>query len=101
VRNTEDRYEEVRVPIENLGGTIHAMFFTTGRYDVLVITEYPEGVSASSVAVAFASGGAVANIQSTPLLSATQAIESWRKTNSLATRAAHAETELAATAAGH
>jgi uncharacterized protein with GYD domain len=81
VRNPQNRFDPIRVPIENLGGTIHASFFTAGNYDLLVISEFPENVSSSSIAVAFSTGGAVACIQTTPLLSASQAIESWRKSN--------------------
>ncbi|HEY1470143.1 MAG TPA: GYD domain-containing protein [Candidatus Acidoferrum sp.] len=79
VRNPQNRFDPIRVPIENLGGTIHATFFTAGNYDLLVISEFPETVPSSSIAVAFATGGAVACIQTTPLLSTTQAIESWRQ----------------------
>ncbi len=74
-QNPDDRFEAIRTPIENLGGTIRAAFFTTGRFDVLAITEYPDHVSPADVSIAFARGGAVANIQTIPLLSATQAIE--------------------------
>lgn len=74
-QNPDDRFEAIRTPIENLGGTIRAAFFTTGRFDVLAITEYPDHVSPSDVSIAFARGGAVANIQTIPLLSAAQAIE--------------------------
>jgi uncharacterized protein with GYD domain len=81
VRNPQNRFDPIRVPIENLGGTIHATFFTAGNYDLLVISEFPESVSSSSIAVAFSTGGAVACIQTIPLLSSMQAIESWRSSN--------------------
>jgi uncharacterized protein with GYD domain len=83
VRNPQTRFDPIRVPIESLGGTIHATFFTAGNYDLLVISEFPESVLPSSIAVAFSTGGAVACIQTTPLLSTKQAIESWRKSNLL------------------
>ena len=81
VRNPQNRFDPIRVPIENLGGTIHATFFTAGNYDLLVISEFPESVSSASIAVAFSTGGAVACIQTIPLLSTMQAIESWRNSN--------------------
>ncbi len=83
VRNPQNRFDPIRIPIEKLGGTIHATFFTAGSYDLLVISEFPESVHASAIAVAFSSGGAVARIQTTALLNTTQAIESWRKSNLL------------------
>ncbi len=71
----DDRFEAIRVPIENLGGTIRAAFFTTGRYDVLAITEFPKHVTPADISIAFARGGSVAHIDTTPLLTAAQAIE--------------------------
>jgi len=65
VRNPQNRFDPIRVPIE----------------DLLVISEFPESVSSSSIAVAFSTGGAVASIQTIPLLSTMQAIESWRNSN--------------------
>jgi uncharacterized protein with GYD domain len=83
VQDPQSRFDPVRIPIENLGGTIHATFFTAGHYDLLVISEFPEDVPASAIAVAFSSGGAVASIQTTALLNTSQAIDSWRKSNLL------------------
>ena len=100
VRNPQNRFDPIRIPIENLGGTIHATFFTAGNYDLLVISEFPESVPASAIAIAFSSGGAVARIQTTALLSTTQAIESWRKSNLLRPSSSDVDTHLAASA-GH
>jgi uncharacterized protein with GYD domain len=74
-QHPDDRFEAIRTPIENLGGTLRAAFFTTGRFDVLAITEFPDHVSPTDISVAFARGGAVAHIQTTPLLTASQAIQ--------------------------
>lgn len=81
VRHPQDRYEPICQPIEALGGTVLATFYTTGRYDVLVITEFPEKIGSAEIAAAFASGGAVANIQTTPLLTANEAIDLWQAMN--------------------
>ncbi len=74
-QNPDDRFETIRAPIEKLGGIIRAAFFTTGRFDVLAITEFPDRVSTSDICIAFARGGVVADIQTHPLLTAAQAIE--------------------------
>jgi uncharacterized protein with GYD domain len=79
MENPQDRLEAVRAPIEKLGGKIHTSFFAFGAFDVLAITEFPDNISAAAIAIAFAAGGAVANIQTTPLLTAAQAIEALRK----------------------
>jgi uncharacterized protein with GYD domain len=75
VQNPEDRFEAIRSPIENLGGKFRAAFFTTGHFDVLAITEFPDAITPADISTAFARGGAVAHIQTTPLLTPSQAIE--------------------------
>lgn len=79
VADPQDRLDIVRAPIEKLGGKLHTAFFSFGAFDVLAITEMPDNVSAAAIAIAFAAGGAVAHEQTTPLLTAPEAIEALRK----------------------
>jgi len=74
-RSSEDRFSVLRTPIEKLGGCIHAIYFTTGRFDALAIAEFPEHVTASEIAIACADGGAIASTNTSPLLSFSQAVE--------------------------
>ena len=78
VANPHDRIEVVRAPIEKLGGRIVNAFFAFGEYDVVVITEMPNNVSAAAIAIAFAAGGAVRNEKTTPLMTTTEALEAIR-----------------------
>src|ERR1700692_2052766 len=68
----QDRLEIVRTPIERLGGRLHSAFFALGAFDVIAITEMPDNMSAAAIAIAFAAGGAVAHVQTTPLMTAPQ-----------------------------
>lgn len=79
MQNPQDRLEAVRAPIEKLGGKMHVSFFAFGAFDVLAITEMPDTISAAAISMAFAGGGAVSHIQTTPLLTAAQAVEALRK----------------------
>jgi uncharacterized protein with GYD domain len=79
VNNPQDRIEAVKPAIEKLGGKIHTAWFAFGDYDVVVITEMPNNVNAAAIAVAFAAGGACKAVQTTPLLSVTEAVEATRK----------------------
>jgi uncharacterized protein with GYD domain len=79
VADPQDRLDVVRAPIEKLGGRLHTAYFAFGPFDVLAITEMPDNVSAAAIAIAFAAGGAVANIQTTPLMTAAETIEALRK----------------------
>ena len=91
MQNPQDRLEAVRAPIEKLGGKIHSSFFAFGAFDVLAITEMPDTISAAAISMAFAGGGAVSNIQTTPLLTAAQAVEALRQ---IAAQGPHATASL-------
>jgi len=75
----QDRFAVVRAPIERLGGSIHATFFTTGRFDLLAIAEFPEHITPAEISVAFAHGGVVASINTSALLNFAQAVEARNK----------------------
>jgi uncharacterized protein with GYD domain len=79
IANPQDRFEAIRKPIENLGGKIKEGYFAFGEHDAVVITEMPDSVSAAAIALAFAAGGAVRNSQTTPLLTAAEAMDAMRK----------------------
>ncbi|MGB2589804.1 MAG: GYD domain-containing protein [Candidatus Acidiferrum sp.] len=95
----QDRLEIVRIPIEKLGGKLHSAFFAFGPFDVLAITEMPDNMSAAAIAIAFAAGGAVASIQTTPLMTAVQAIESMRKAEACGYKSVIARTDASAAGA--
>jgi uncharacterized protein with GYD domain len=79
VANPQDRIEAVRGPIEKLGGRIHNAFFAFGEYDVVVITEMPDNISAAAIAIAFAAGGSVKSEKTTPLMTTAEALEAIKK----------------------
>jgi uncharacterized protein with GYD domain len=79
IANPQDRFEAVRVPIEKLGGKIKDGYFAFGSYDVVVITEMPDNVSAAAIALAFTAGGAIRNGQTTPLMTTAEAMDAMRK----------------------
>jgi uncharacterized protein with GYD domain len=101
MQNPQDRLEAVRAPIEKLGGKMHTSFFAFGPFDVLAITEFPDNISAAAISIAFAAGGAVSNIQTTPLLTAAQAVEALRKAGTCGYKSITSETASSGTSAGH
>ena len=62
-----------------MGGKIKSAYFAFGDYDVFLITEMPDNVSAAGIAIAFAGGGACKAVQTTPLLSVEEALEAMKK----------------------
>jgi len=77
--NPQNRIEAVRPAVEKLGGRIEAAWFSFGDYDVVVITELPDNVSAAGIAMAFAAGGACKSVQTTPLISPDEALAALKK----------------------
>src|SRR2546430_9718898 len=63
IAHPQDRFDAVRGPIEKLGGRILHSYFAFGEYDVIVITEMPDNVSAAAMALAFAAGGSLRDYQ--------------------------------------
>lgn len=79
VANPQNRIEAVRPAIEKLGGRIESAWFSFGDYDIVVITQLPDNVSAAAIAMAFAAGGACRSVHTTPLISPDEAIQALKK----------------------
>ena len=79
VANPQNRIEAVQPAIEKLGGKIEAAWFSFGDYDVIVIVDLPDNVSAAAIAMAFAAGGACKSVQTIPLISPEDAIQALKK----------------------
>ncbi len=77
--NPQDRIEAVRPAIEKLGGKIETAWFAFGEYDVVVITEFPDNVSAAAIAIAFAGGGNCKSVHTTPLIPRDEALQALKK----------------------
>ena len=79
IANPQDRVEIVRPIFEKLGGRIESAYFAFGEYDVVVITEFPDNVSAAAISVALNAGGAFKSAKTTPLMTMEEGIEVMRK----------------------
>lgn len=79
VANPQNRIEAVRPAIEKLGGKIESAWFSFGDYDVVLIADLPDNVSAAAIAMAFAAGGACKSVQTTPLISADEMVRALKQ----------------------
>jgi uncharacterized protein with GYD domain len=95
VANPQNRIEAVRPAVEKLGGKIESAWFSFGDYDIVVITEMPDNVSAAAMSMAFAAGGACKSVQTTPLISPEEAIQALKKARDCGYRSAAAATRAA------
>ena len=75
----EDPVEAIRSALEDVGAGLVVAGFPFGEYDVLVVYEAPDDVTAASVAMAVAAAGEVKSAKTTRLLSGQEWLESLRK----------------------
>src|SRR5438876_11234562 len=79
----ENRLEAVRPVVERLGGSIVNGWFSFGDYDLLVICEMPDSVSAAALSMAVSAGGAVKSAKTTPLMTFDEGLEALRRAKSV------------------
>jgi uncharacterized protein with GYD domain len=79
LKEPQDPVEAIRPTLEDLGATIVVAGFPFGEYDVLVVYEAPDDMTAASVAMAVAAEGEVKSAKTTRLLSGQEWLESLRK----------------------
>jgi uncharacterized protein with GYD domain len=79
LKEPQDPVEVIRPTVEELGATILVAGFPFGEYDVLVVYEAPDDMTAASVSMAVAAAGEVKSGKTTRLLSGQEWLESLRK----------------------
>ncbi len=79
VKNPVDRIETVRPVIEKLGGKVEGAWFAFGDYDVVLIMQMPDNVSAAAFSLAVAAGGAFKSHKTTPLMTIADGVEAMKK----------------------
>ena len=68
IAKPEDRRVAAKQYIESVGGKLHGFWYAFGEHDAYNLWEAPDNVSMAAVALAIGAGGALASIQTTPLL---------------------------------
>jgi uncharacterized protein with GYD domain len=79
VGNPQNRIEVIRPVIERLGGRLESAYLSFGDYDVVVIAEMPDNISAAAFSLATTAGGALKAIKTIPLLTVEEGIEALKK----------------------
>ncbi|HTU04366.1 MAG TPA: GYD domain-containing protein [Trebonia sp.] len=75
----QDPVETIRPALEDVGAKLVVAAFPFGEYDLLVVYEAPDDMTAASVAMAVAAAGEVKSGKTTRLLSGQEWLESLRK----------------------
>ncbi len=84
VDKPDSREEVVRKTIESAGGKLHQIFFAFGKYDVILIAEFPNNQAAASVGLATSASGALSAYHTTVLMTPQEALEAMTKAKSIA-----------------
>ncbi len=79
IKEPHDPVEVFGPTLEELGANLVVAGFPFGEYDVLVVYEAPDDMTAASVAMAVAAAGEVRSGKTTRLLSGQEWLESLRK----------------------
>jgi uncharacterized protein with GYD domain len=79
MNDPQDRLKAVKPVVERLGGSIVHGWFTFGDYDLLLICEMPDDVSAAALSIAISAGGAVKAARTTPLMTFEKGLDALRK----------------------
>jgi uncharacterized protein with GYD domain len=79
VKNPQNRTDVVRKSVKKLGGKLIGSWLSFGDYDVVLIAEMPDNVSAAALAMAASAGGSLKSVKTTPLLTTEEATEAAAK----------------------
>ncbi len=71
----EDRFMATTRLLKDLDGRLHYYFFSFGEYDIVLIYELPDNVTAASLAMVLNAAGTVTEVETTPLLTMEEAVE--------------------------
>jgi uncharacterized protein with GYD domain len=75
----QDPVEAIRPALEDVGASLLVAGFPFGEYDLLLVYEAPDDMTAAAVAMAVAAAGEVKSGKTTRLLSGQEWLESLRK----------------------
>lgn len=79
LKEPQDPVEAIRPAMDELGAAIVVAGFPFGEYDVVIVYDAPDDMTAASVAMAVAAAGEVRSGKTTRLLSGQEWLDSLRK----------------------
>lgn len=79
VKTPQDRAAAIRPMVESMGGKLQDLWFCFGEYDIVLIAELPDNVSAAAISMAVASSGAMTAYRTTPLMTSAEAKKAMEK----------------------
>jgi uncharacterized protein with GYD domain len=80
----EDRHAVISRACQEAGGKLLNAYFTLGQYDFLAITEMPDAMAASLLALVGAGGGGIENTVTTQAFTTAEAKEMFERAGKIA-----------------
>lgn len=78
VSRPEDRLVATTRFLQQIGGRLHNYFFSFAEYDIVLLFELPDNVSAASLAMTLTAAGSVTEMETTPLLTMEEAVSAMK-----------------------
>jgi uncharacterized protein with GYD domain len=75
IKKPQNRIEVVTKVVEKLGGRVLGGWFCFGEYDVVLVCQLPDNVTAAAFSIACAAGGALKTNRTTPLFDANETLK--------------------------
>lgn len=72
IKKPSDRSAAAKGLVESLGGTQEAFYWMQGKHDGFLITNLPDGVTASALAAAVGASGAISGIETHQIFDSTE-----------------------------
>jgi uncharacterized protein with GYD domain len=79
IKNPQNRSEAVRQIIEKMGGRLEGFWFSFGDYDLALVFDMPDNISAAAFAMAVSAGGALKSFKTTQLITPEEAMAAMKK----------------------
>ena len=79
LKKPANRHDVIRKAIEELGGSLQSAWNSLGEYDVALIIQMPDNVSAAALSLAVAAAGTVHGGKTTPLMTLDEGVASFKK----------------------
>lgn len=81
VDRPEDRITTTTKLLKGIGGRLHNYFFAFGEYDIILLFDLPDNVSAASLSMVLSASSSATEIEITPLLTMQEAVEAMHRSS--------------------
>jgi uncharacterized protein with GYD domain len=79
VEKPEDRLVTTTRFLKGIGGRLHNYYFAFGQYDIILLFDLPDHISASVLSMVLTSSGSCTEVETTVLLSMADAVDAMHK----------------------